>query len=239
MKKFKVRFTIWLEDGVLDIAKAKAGTEGISVSEMLARAATESLVRNRKDAEAEITRAVERVYHLLQKSDRKRGFESQVLKEMIGLAILSFFNHTPAVAESQKKAALIDGKARFQKFMDTLTANLMNAHSVVRQLPDPKITTDKPVQTESKPVVKPAVKPTQPSKPPDPRPAVSQTPEAPKTPAAQHPQKHDEPKSQDLPSKPSEPNPTPQSPPGTDQKIDDTKVEFDKLPAAKKKWSLF
>ena len=137
MKPHKVRFTIWLEPAALDAAKERSRQDGVSVSEALAQAAAESLLRTRQDAEAQVLRAVERVYHLVQRTDRRRGFDDQVLKEMLGLAVLSFFNHTPAVPEGNKRAALLDGKLRFHKFLDTLAANLRGGRSVLSDLPPP------------------------------------------------------------------------------------------------------
>ena len=135
MKPHKVRFTVWLDPAALEAARARARQDGSSVSEALSQAATESLLRNRQDAEAQIVKAVERVFYLIQRSDRRRSFDQQVLKEMLGLAVLSFFNHTPAVPEANKKAALLDGKARFHRFLDTLAANLRGGKSILSDLP--------------------------------------------------------------------------------------------------------
>ena len=135
MKPHKVRFTVWLDPAALEAAKARARHDGGSVSEVLSQAATESLLQKRQDAEAQIVKAVERVFYLVQRTDRRRGFDQQVLKEMLGLAVLSFFNHTPAVPEANKKAALLDGKARFHRFLDTLAANLRGGKSILSDLP--------------------------------------------------------------------------------------------------------
>lgn len=135
MKPHKVRFTVWLDPAALEAAKARARQDGGSVSEALSQAATESLLRNRQDAEAQIAKAVERVFYLVQRTDRRRSFDQQVLKEMLGLAVLSFFNHTPAVPEANKKAALLGGKARFHRFLDTLAANLRGGKSILSDLP--------------------------------------------------------------------------------------------------------
>lgn len=137
MKPQKIRFTVWLDPATLEAAKVRSRQDRVSVSEALALAATESLLRNRADAEAQIVKAVERVFHLVHRTDKKRGFDQQVLKEMVGLMVLSFFNHTPAVPEAGKKAALLDGKVRFHRFLDTLAANLRGGKSIVSDLPTP------------------------------------------------------------------------------------------------------
>jgi hypothetical protein len=135
MKPHKVRFTVWLDPAALDAAKERSRQDGVSVSEALAQAATESLLRTRKDAEAQIVKAVERVFYLVHKTDRKRGFDLQLLKEMLGLMVLSFFNHTQAIPEASKKMALLEGKARFQRFLDLLAANLRGGKTILSDLP--------------------------------------------------------------------------------------------------------
>ena len=135
MKPHKVRFTVWLDPTALEAAKERSRQDDVSVSEALAQAATESLLRTRKDAEAQIVKAVERVFFLVHKTDRKRGFDLQLLKEMLGLMVLSFFNHTQAIPEASKKMALLEGKARFQRFLDLLAANLRGGKSILSDLP--------------------------------------------------------------------------------------------------------
>jgi hypothetical protein len=96
------------------------------------------MASGRHESEAKILQAVERVFHLIQRIDRRRGFDNQVLKEMLGLTVLSFFNHTPAVPSADKKAALLDGKARFNRFLDALAANLRGGKSILADLPIPE-----------------------------------------------------------------------------------------------------
>ncbi|HUN98531.1 MAG TPA: hypothetical protein VMU69_20155 [Bradyrhizobium sp.] len=139
MAQKKLRFTIWLNPAALEIAKARALEDRVSISETLAQAATEALLASgRHQSEAKVLQAVERVFHLIQRIDRRRGFDNQVLKEMLGLSVLSFFNHTPAVPSADKKAALLDGKARFNRFLDALAANLRAGKSILADLPIPE-----------------------------------------------------------------------------------------------------
>ena len=219
MKPIKRRATIWLTDAVFDAAKAKAAATGVSLSETLAKAAEESLLRNRKEAEAEISRQVERIYFLLQKTDRKRGYEIQVIRELIGLAILSFFNHTPPVDESHKKAALLDGKMRFERLLNVAVANLTGGKSILRHLPgvpQEKSATSEKAETE------PEVNQSKATSIDNPPPAV--LPEPPKPEPSDPPPKEN---SKDLNPNPSEQKPRPDTPPDNSEQ------------PPKKKWSLF
>ena len=136
MPEQKVKFTVWLDPAVLQAAKARAGRTGESVSEVLAHAARETLLGRAGDnGTGDILKAVDRVFYQVQRAERRRGFDQDVLKEMLGLAVLSFFNHTPAVPESEKRAALVSGKTRFGRFLDTLADNLRGGRSILHDLP--------------------------------------------------------------------------------------------------------
>jgi hypothetical protein len=67
--------------------------------------------------------------------DRRRGYDQQVLKEMVGLMVQSFFNHTPAIPDKDKKAALHSGKVRFNRFLDTLATHLRSGQSITNDIP--------------------------------------------------------------------------------------------------------
>ena len=132
----KVKFTVWLDPAVLQAAKSRAGHTGASVSEVLADAARDALLGKRGDGGAgDIVKAVDRVFYQVQRAERRRAFDQDLLKEMLGLAVLSFFNHTPAVPESEKRAALVSGKTRFGRFLDTLANNLRGGRSILHDLP--------------------------------------------------------------------------------------------------------
>jgi hypothetical protein len=64
--------------------------------------------------------------------------ELQVLKELIGLGMRSFFNHTPPVPETGKAAALLSGKQRFQRYLDLVASNLRGGDSVLADVPLPE-----------------------------------------------------------------------------------------------------
>jgi hypothetical protein len=133
----KVRYTLWVDEDVLRAAKIRAAEEGVTPSRIIVAAARSALIDAPQNAETRILQAVERVLVLLQRIDRRRGYDHQVLKEMVGLMVQSFFNHTPAIPEKDKKAALHSGKARFNRFLDTLAANLRGGQSILNDLPAP------------------------------------------------------------------------------------------------------
>ena len=139
MAEHKTRFTVWMDPEVLRAAKARALQDSITVSEVLAAAAKRDLIdANRQNTDAQILQAVERVFNLIQRIDRRRVYDQQILKEMLGLLVRSFFNHTPAVPAKDREAAIFSGKARFNRFLDMLAANLRSGESVLNDLPVPE-----------------------------------------------------------------------------------------------------
>jgi hypothetical protein len=136
MAEHKTRFTVWMDPDVLRAAKARAVQDGSTVSEALAASAKRDLIdANRQNTDAQILQAVERVFNLIHRIDRRRVYDQQVLKEMLGLLIRSFFNHTPATPKNDKEAALLSGKVRFNHFLDVLAANLRSGQSALNDLP--------------------------------------------------------------------------------------------------------
>jgi len=163
MAEHKTRFTVWMDPEVLLAAKARALQDGITVSEVLAAAAKRDLIdANRQNTDAQILQAVERVFNLIQRIDRRRVYDQQVLKEMLGLLVRSFFNHTPAVPAKDREAAIFSGKARFNRFLDMLATNLRSGESVLNDLPvpeqAPKIA-PAPTHTENSPAQPPGITP--------------------------------------------------------------------------------
>lgn len=188
MAEHKTRFTVWMDPEVLRAAKARALQDGITVSEVLAAAAKRDLIdANRQSTDVQILQAVERVFNLIQRIDRRRVYDQQVLKEMLGLLIRSFFNHTPAVPAKDREAAIFSGKARFNRFLDMLAANLRSGQSVLNDLPVPEqaqkpapvVTQLEDLTTQPPVVTPPSVALTIPPTPPSPiEPVVAPTPPA-------------------------------------------------------------
>jgi hypothetical protein len=133
----KIRYTLWVDEDVLRAAKVRSAEEGVTASRIIVAAARSALINAPQNAETRILQSVERVLVLLQRIDRRRGYDHQVLKEMVGLMVQSFFNHTPAIPEKDKKAALHSGKARFNRFLDALAGNLRGGQSILNDLPAP------------------------------------------------------------------------------------------------------
>ena len=137
MNDEKIKFSISLSRPAYDAAKAQAAELGKAFTCVVADAATQTLLATyRSDREEEILKAVERVFFKLQKLEKRQNLDLLILKEMVGLSIRAYFNHTPEVPDHERSAALLSGKARFHRYLDTLARNLRQNKSILSDVPE-------------------------------------------------------------------------------------------------------
>ena len=135
MNNDKIKFSISLGRPAYDAAKSLAAASGKAFTFVVADAATQTLLATyRSDREAEILKAVERVFFKLQKLEKHQHLDLLILKEMVGLGIRAYFNHTPEILESQRSAAQLSGKARYRHYLDTLARNVRQNKSILGEL---------------------------------------------------------------------------------------------------------
>ena len=135
MNEEKIKFSISLGRPAYDAAKSLAAASGKAFTFVVADAATQTLLATyRCDREAEILKAVERVFFKLQKLEKHQHLDLLILKEMVGLGIRAYFNHTPEVLESQRSVAQLSGKARYHHYLDTLARNLRQNQSILGEV---------------------------------------------------------------------------------------------------------
>ncbi len=135
MNNDKIKFSISLGRPAYDAAKSLAAASGKAFTFVVADAATQMLLATyRADRETEILKAVERVFFKLQKLEKHQHLDLLILKEMVGLGIRAYFNHTPEILESQRSAAQLSGKARYRHYLDTLARNVRQNKSILGEL---------------------------------------------------------------------------------------------------------
>jgi len=140
----KTQLSVFLEQQVLLAARQRANEMKLSMSAVVADAAKESLLSAyRSEREQEILKAVERNFHALRRLDQRLALEIQILKEMVGLGMRSFFNHTTPIPDATKSAAILSGKQRFHGYLDTLAKNLRKGESILGDLPLPEVESPK------------------------------------------------------------------------------------------------
>ena len=131
--------TIYLDAQLLQAARERSANMQVSLSAAIVEALKESLLSTyRSEREQEILKAVERNFHALRRLDQRLAVELAVLKEMAGLGMRSFFNHTTPIPEATKAAAILSGKQRFHGYLDTLAKNLRKGESILSDVPLPE-----------------------------------------------------------------------------------------------------
>jgi hypothetical protein len=134
-----VQVTIYLDAHLLQAARERSASMQVSLSAAIVEALKESLLSTyRSEREQEILKAVERNFHALRRLDQRLAVELAVLKEMAGLGMRSFFNHTTPIPEATKAAAILSGKQRFHGYLDTLAKNLRKGESILSDIPVPE-----------------------------------------------------------------------------------------------------
>jgi hypothetical protein len=146
--KRSAQVTIYLDPQLLQAARERSANMQLSLSAAIVDALKESLLSTyRSEREQEILKAVERNFHALRRLDQRLAVELAVLKEMAGLGMRSFFNHTTPIPEATKAAAILSGKQRFHGYLDTLAKNLRKGESILSDLPLPEF--DAPSESKS------------------------------------------------------------------------------------------
>ena len=138
MNERKTQLSVFLEPQVLKAARQRAADMKQSMSHVVAEAAKESLLSAYR-SEREILKAVERNLHTLRRIDQRLALEVRILKEMIGLGMRSFFNHTTPIPDAAKAAAILSGKQRFGGYLDMLAKNLRRGDSILSDVPMPEV----------------------------------------------------------------------------------------------------
>ena len=147
MKSRRVQLTVRLEPQVMAAAKQRSNEMKVSLSSTVAEAAKESLLSSyRRERAQELLQAVDRNFHAFRRLERQLRLELAILKEMIGVGMRSFFNHTTPIPEATKNAALRSGKERFHRYLDLLAANLRSGESILKDLPLPDSDEQNPTQ---------------------------------------------------------------------------------------------
>jgi post-segregation antitoxin (ccd killing protein) len=135
-----VQVTIYLDAQLLQAARERSANMQVSLSAAIVEALKESLLSTyRSEREQEILKAVERNFHALRRLDQRLAVELAVLKEMAGLGMRSFFNHTTPIPDATKAAAILSGKQRFHGYLDMLAKNLRKGESILSDLPLPEL----------------------------------------------------------------------------------------------------
>jgi hypothetical protein len=134
-KSQRYQVTVYLEQVLYDAAKAQADKAQCSLSAAITEAARQTLLKSYRDErQGELLKAVDRNFYAFRRTDKVLRFELFVLKEMLGLILRVYLNHTPPVPEAQWDAASRSGRIRFGQFLDMLAENIRGNRSILNDV---------------------------------------------------------------------------------------------------------
>lgn len=128
----KTQMTVRLEADVFRAVKERERRTGMPRSVIVAEAAKQTLVPPPHESpEAKMTKTATRVLTRIEQLERAIGTELWQVKELIALLARAYFNHTPAIPDSQRDAASLSGRARFAHLTELLERNLNDGTSIL------------------------------------------------------------------------------------------------------------
>ena len=131
----KVQMTVRLEPEVEKAAIAYARRTGVAVSVVVADAAKRTLLPATDDRSMSLEQSTERLLRRLGKLDASVQADLNEIRESIGLAVRTYLNHTPSIPDSERQAASMSGRIRFDRFVHLLDQNLRDGTSVLEPQP--------------------------------------------------------------------------------------------------------
>ncbi len=128
----KIQMTVRLEPAVFRAAQEFERRTGTPRSVLVAEAAKQVfLPPPHESPETRMENLSKRVLTRLNALERTLGTELQTIKELLGLGLRAYFNHTPAIPESERDAASLSGRARFARLIDLLNQNLHDGATIL------------------------------------------------------------------------------------------------------------
>lgn len=136
MSQHKIKVSVRLEPAVHKAAEHYSARMNIPLAIVIADAAKQTLLPQfRKEAELASLKAIEKCFNKLRVLEDRIGIDLHVLKEMIGLFVRFYLNHTASVPEEAKSAATLSGRIRFERYLDLLARNLRTGASILSEQP--------------------------------------------------------------------------------------------------------
>ena len=132
-RKPRVALTIRLPNPLYETARQLAAQRNAPLAAVIVAAAEQALHPSEEQQadEAAIRDAVQHCLHKIDRLERKLGTDLHILKEMVGLGVRTYLNHTAALPDTERAAATISGRARFERFLDVLGNSLRDGVSIL------------------------------------------------------------------------------------------------------------
>ena len=146
------KLTTYLDDKALEALDRYHAKTRKSKSMIINDAVREVLLPTQpKDPTATLSKRLDQLGHQLKRHDNDVAEAVVLLKEMLGLFVRMYLNHTPEVVQVNRMNASASGRKRFQKFTATLAESLEMGHSILDEaIAPPESATGQSLPTTSK-----------------------------------------------------------------------------------------
>ena len=132
----KYPLTIRLDDELLKVIKVQAALTRSSLGSVVVDAARQALMPEYQQKQEQVLlQAMNRCFNRMVKMHEDQQAQHELVREMLGMFVRTFFRHTPVVKPELRDAATASAARRFEVFLDTLAANRRNRRSVMDPAP--------------------------------------------------------------------------------------------------------
>jgi hypothetical protein len=128
--------TIRLDDELMKIVKVQATLTRSSLGSVVVDAARQALMPEYQQKQEQVLlKAMDRCFNRLVKMHEDQQAQHELVREMLGMFVRTFFRHTPVVKAELREAATASAARRFESFLDRLATNRRNRRSVMDPAP--------------------------------------------------------------------------------------------------------
>ncbi len=133
-KPNKVQLTVRLQPEAHRAAKEAQRRSGIPLAVIVADAATRVLLPSAEESiEIRMQSLSNRLLSRMEMLERTIGRELYLSKELLAQFARAYFNHTPAIPESERNPASTSGRLRFVRLVDQVNVNVRQGVSILNE----------------------------------------------------------------------------------------------------------
>lgn len=133
-KPHKIQLTVRLQPEAHRAAMDAQRRSGVPLAVIVADAATKVLLPTPSEStEAKVQALSNRLLSRMETLERSIGRELYLSKELLAQFARAYFNHTPAIPESERNPASTSGRLRFVRLVDQVNVNVRQGVSILNE----------------------------------------------------------------------------------------------------------
>jgi len=133
-RRDKIQMTVRLKPEVYLAAKEAERRIGVPLSVIVAEAAGQSLLPPPAESpDVKIQNMANRLLSRMETLERALGREMLLSRELLAQFARAYFNHTPAIPDSERSAASTSGRVRFVRMVEQVSLNVRQGVSILEE----------------------------------------------------------------------------------------------------------